>query len=157
MSTWKVVLLTLLVTLVVVTATAWALLASEGLNARKKPSNFEYGIANFALALSIPSDMKKLANPVPVTAENLAEATKHYKEHCAVCHADDGSGQTETAWGMSPEVPDLHAGHVQRLTDGELFYVIKNGVRFTGMPAWKLPDDLIWRMVGLMRKLPEKK
>jgi cytochrome c len=56
------------------------------------------------------------------------EAKKHYKEHCEVCHAENGNGKTETAAGLSPEVPDLRAKHIQDLTDGELFYIIKNGV-----------------------------
>jgi hypothetical protein len=57
---------------------------------------------------------------------------------------------------MSPEVPDLRAEHIQNLTDGELFYIIKNGVRFTGMPAWDLPDDHNWKLVALIRQLPKQ-
>src|SRR5205807_685585 len=95
----------------------------------KKPSDFEYAIANWALAVSIPSASKALKNPIHGAPAELADAKEHYKEHCAVCHAENGSGKTETAAGMSPEVPDLRAKHIQKLTDGELFYVIKNGVR----------------------------
>jgi mono/diheme cytochrome c family protein len=50
-------------------------------------------------------------------------------------------------------VPDLKAAHVQNLSDGEMFYIIKNGVRFTGMPAWNLRDEQIWKMVLLTRQL----
>src|SRR5947199_5835134 len=105
---------------------AYALVHSEGLSARKKPSNFEYAIANFALGLSIPAEAKKLTNPLTPYSQVLANARDHFKEHCAVCHADDGTGKTPLAAGLSPEVPDLHAEHIQNLTDGELFY-IKNG------------------------------
>jgi hypothetical protein len=83
----------------------------------------------YPLGASIPSDAK---NPLKITSDDLVEAKKHYKEHCAICHAENGSGQTETSAGMSPEVPDLRADHIQKLTDGELFYSVKNGVRFTG-------------------------
>jgi len=156
MSTWKIVALTAAVLAISVLGIGYVFLAAEGLSARKKPSDFEYAIANRALSISIPSDAKALRNPIQSTAEILAEAKQHYKEHCAVCHAEDGSGKTETAAGMSPEVPDLRAGHIQRLTDGELFYIIKNGVRFTAMPAWDMPDDHHWELVTLIRALPKQ-
>jgi mono/diheme cytochrome c family protein len=104
----------------------------------------------------MPSDAKKKKNPLNITPDDLIEAKKHYKEHCAVCHAENGNGQSETSEGMSPDVPDLRAEHIQKLTDGELFYIVKNGVRFTGMPAWDMPDDQIWRLVALMRQLPKQ-
>lgn len=156
MNTGKVIAITLLVILIIFLVGAYGFLASQGLSARKKPSNFEYSVANRALAVSIPSDVKKQKNPLNVTQDDLVEAKKHYQEHCAVCHAENGSGQTETSAGMSPEVPDLRADHIQKLTDGELFYIVKNGVRFTGMPAWDLPDDHNWRLVALIRQLPKQ-
>jgi len=62
--------------------------------------------------LSIPSEAKKQKNPLNTTQDDLVEAKKHYQEHCAVCHAKDGSGQTDTSASMSPEVPDLRANHI---------------------------------------------
>jgi hypothetical protein len=53
-------------------------------------------------------------------------------------------------------VPDLRAAHIQRLTDGELLYIIKNGVRFTAMPAWDMSDQHYWRLVALIRRLPNE-
>ncbi len=82
----------------------------------------------------------------------LTEARKFYSDNCAVCHANDGTGKTNTAKGLSPEVPDLRAAHVQKLTDGEMFYIIKNGVRFTGMPGWDLSDGHSWQLVLLIRQ-----
>src|ERR1017187_6876843 len=133
---WKFVITTVIALLLVFAALAYAMIVPEGLIARKKTSNFEYAIANFALALSIQSHQKTLENPLSITPADLGEARKHYMDHCAPCHAKDGSGKTEMSAGMSPEVPDLRAAHIQKLTDGELFYIIKNGVRFTAMPAW---------------------
>jgi Cytochrome C oxidase, cbb3-type, subunit III len=156
MNTWKVVAITLGVILVIFLGSAYGFLASQGLSARKKPSNFEYSIANTALGVSMPSDAKKKKNPLNITPDDLIEAKKHYKEHCEVCHAENGNGQVETSEGMSPEVPDLRAEHIQKLTDGELFYIVKNGVRFTGMPAWDMPDDQIWRLVAFLRQLPKQ-
>src|SRR4051812_27180593 len=113
MDTWKVVTATILVIIAIIFIVAYSVLAPEGLSARKKPSNFEYSIANTALGISIPSDAKKQKNPLNITPNDLAQAKKHYKEHCEVCHAENGSGKTETATGMSPEVPDLGADHIQ--------------------------------------------
>jgi mono/diheme cytochrome c family protein len=155
MPTWKVVALTIGLLIVAALTVTYAFLVSEGPSARKKPSNAEYGIANRALAISIPSKARARKNPIQETPDVLAGAKQDYKEHCVVCHAEDGSGKTDTAHGMSPEVPDLRADHIQKLTDGELFYIIQNGVRFTGMPAWDLANDHIWRLVALIRQLPK--
>jgi mono/diheme cytochrome c family protein len=80
------------------------------------------------------------------------DAEKSYSDSCAVCHGIDGTGKTKVANGLSPEVPDLHAEHIQKLTDGEMFYIIKNGVRFAGMPGWDLRDQQIWNLVFLLRQ-----
>lgn len=153
---FRVVAITLIAFLLAILVLSYAFVSSEGLSARKKPSNFEYAIANFALALSIPSEAKKLRNPLSSEPQVLAEARKHYKDHCAVCHAVDGGGKTTLSAGLSPEVPDLRAQHIQNLTDGEMFYIIKHGVRFTGMPGWDLGDEHSWRLVALLRQLPKE-
>src|ERR1039457_6889883 len=156
MKPWKIVITTVVAVLLAFAVLAYAMIAPEGLSARKKPSNLEYAIANFALALSIQSHQKTLKNPLSITPAGLGEARKHYMDHCAPCHAKDGSGKTEMSAGMSPEVPDLRAAHIQKLTDGELFYIIKNGVRFTAMPAWDMSDQHNWRLVALIRRLPNE-
>jgi mono/diheme cytochrome c family protein len=132
---------------ILVAGAAFLFVKTRGLSAQHKPSNLEYAIANFALAQSIPRSSKAMKNPVKGSAEVLTEARRDFHEHCAICHGDDGLGKTKTAAGMSPEVPDLHADHVQEWTDGELFFIIKNGVRFTGMPGWNFDDARIWRLV----------
>jgi mono/diheme cytochrome c family protein len=152
----RIVAITCVGVLLAVLVLSYVFLSSEGLSARKKPGNFEYAVANFAMGLSIPAESKKLKNPLTPDSQVLAEARKHYKEHCAVCHAEDGSGKTTLAAGLSPEVPDLHADHIQKLTDGELSYIIKNGVRFTGMPGWDLEDDHNWSLVLLIRQFAKE-
>jgi mono/diheme cytochrome c family protein len=152
MRTAKIVTITFMAVILIVLGLCYGFLKSEGLSARKKPSDFEYAIANRALALSIPTRVKKTKNPVRPTPETLIDAKKSYSDNCAACHANDGTGKTNTANGLSPEVPDLHAAHIQRLSDGEIFYVIKNGIRFTGMPGWDLRDEQIWNLVLLIRQ-----
>jgi Cytochrome c. len=156
MRIFRVVAATFLGVLLAIAVLFYAFLTSQGLSARHKPSSFEYAIANFALGVSIPAAAKNQKNPLTADASVLAEAKEHYKEHCAVCHADDGSGKTPLAAGLSPEVPDLHADHIQKLTDGEMFYIIKNGVRFTGMPGWDLDDNHNWSLVSLIRQFAKE-
>ena len=156
MRTGRIVAITCIGVLLAVLIVSYLLLSSEGLSARKKPGNFEYAVANFAMGLSIPAQSKALKNPLTPDPQLLADARQHFKERCAVCHAEDGSGKTTVAAGLSPEVPDLHADHIQQLTDGELFYIIKNGVRFTGMPAWDLEDHHNWSLVLLIRQFAKE-
>lgn len=156
MKLFRFVVVACLGVLLAILGLCYAFLSSEGLSARKKPSNIEYAIANFAMGLSIPGEAKTLKNPLTTDTQVLVEARKHYKEHCAICHAEDGSGKTTLAAGLSPEVPDLHADHIQKLTDGELFYIIKNGVRFTGMPGWNLEDNHNWSLVSLIRQFAKE-
>lgn len=155
MRTVTIVLLTLLAAGALAAICAYAWLSSEGLNARKKPSDLEYSIANRGLGISIPSAAKSLKNPLPSTPEIVAEGRRHFEDKCAICHAKNGSGETEISKGLSPPVPDLRAEHIQKLTDGELFYIVKNGVRFTGMPAWDVDDEHNWHLVAFMRALPK--
>jgi mono/diheme cytochrome c family protein len=86
---------------------------------------------------------------------------EHYARYCAVCHANDGSGlKTPLGTGLYPKPPDLRAAATQSLTDGELFYIIDNGVRFTGMPAFgtgestPAGDKQLWELVQFVRRLP---
>lgn len=143
--------------IVALLVTCYAFLRSEGLSARKKPGNFEYAAANYAFGLSLPRGAKNRKNPIRVTSQALMDARRLYSDNCAVCHANDGTGKTNTARGLSPEVPDLHAEHIQKLADGEMLYIIKNGVRFTGMPAWDFRDEQLWKLVLLIRQFATEK
>jgi len=78
------------------------------------------------------------------------------KFNCASCHGNDGRGDTQLGRNMYPGVPSFADETVQRLSDGELFYIIQNGVRWTGMPAWKDEHSAedSWRLVSLIRAMP---
>src|SRR5207249_11547680 len=75
-------------------------------------------------------------NPVLASTEDLRDARLHFADHCAICHGNDGSGETMIGGGLYPKPPDLRLPQTQNLTDGELYWIIENGVRFTGMPAF---------------------
>jgi hypothetical protein len=78
-------------------------------------------------------------------------------DHCASCHSNDGSGATEIGRRLYPRAPDMRLPATQELTDGELFHVIENGVRLTGMPGWGSGDHErdSWALVHFIRHLPK--
>ena len=151
--------LLLLVVLTAVFAVAiliWS--SSAGLSARATPGRIETVIARTMRRLAIPRNARDLNNPVAASPEIIAEGMAHYADHCAACHANDGSGETEIGLGLYPKAPDMRLPATQSLTDGELFYVIENGVRLTGMPAWSTGTDegrqSTWHLVHFIRELP---
>jgi mono/diheme cytochrome c family protein len=95
---------------------------------------------------------------VAATSEAVAAGRAHFADHCALCHANDGSGNTDLGRGMYPPPPDMRLDATQRLTDGELFYIIEHGIRFTGMPGFGSVDaahaNESWQLVHFIRRLP---
>src|SRR5262245_44038633 len=114
---------------VAMAAGALFLHSSRGFSAREQPSSLEAWSARDARALAMPADAKSVTNPVPDTPEVIAEGRAHWADHCFSCHANDGSGDTEVGKHLYPPAPDMRLAATQRLTDGELFYIIKNGIR----------------------------
>ncbi len=138
--------------------TRWIL--HDGLSARATPSRIETFLARNARGLSIPGDAKNAANPVADSAEVQRDARLHFADHCAVCHGNDGSGDNPMGRGLYPKPPDLRGERAQRLSDGELFWIIENGVRFTGMPAFggsseHANSEDSWKLVRFIRHLPQ--
>ena len=111
-------------------------LTAHGFSARERPTAIEALLARNARRLATPPEAKSMSNAISTNPENLAEARDHFADHCATCHGNDGSGKTQINAGLYPPAPDLRSPETQNLTDGEIFYIIKNGVRFTGMPGW---------------------
>jgi mono/diheme cytochrome c family protein len=109
--------------------------------------------------MAVPGDVRDRANPVALTPEVLEDGLAHFADHCAVCHANDGSGNTAMGRGLFPKAPDMRSQVTQSLSDGELFHIIEEGVRFTGMPAWgdgtEKSADATWRIVHFIRHLPK--
>jgi mono/diheme cytochrome c family protein len=134
---------------------AFGLLATYGFSAREKPPAIEVFIARHLRRLATPRSVLRLQNPLRATPLVLAEARDHFADHCALCHANDGSGKTAINEGLYPPAPNLRADATQNLADGELFAIIKNGVRFTGMPGWGGSDEENWKLVLFIRHLPQ--
>ena len=138
-------------------ACAW--LVHYGLSARMQPTLMETMIARSVRHLATPARMRGAHNPVPLSAGALADGRAHWADHCATCHANDGSGNTEIGRNLYPKTPDMRQKRTQELTDGELFSIIENGVRLTGMPAWGdaagHDDADNWKLVHFIRHLPK--
>ncbi len=137
---------------------AFVLFAGSGFSAREEPSAIEALVARIAKRVAMPRSASSAVNPVAPTPQILAEARAHFADHCAMCHANNGSGETEIGRNLYPKAPDMRDVDTQSLTDGELFYIITNGVRLTGMPAWGSGDGQdshgSWGLVHFIRHLP---
>ena len=145
--------------ILVLTATVGLIyLRATGLDALAQPGAIETRLARAARRVAIPASIRKMASPVPNSTESLADGMAHFADHCAVCHANDGSGDTEMGRGLYPKAPDMRGDATQRLSDGELFYIIDRGIRFTGMPGWgngtKAGEESSWQLVQFIRHLP---
>ena len=151
----------MLVAVVVVGAALFASwILHDGLSARANPSRVEAFLARRARRLAMPRDAKNQANPVADSAEVQREARLHFADHCAMCHGNDGSGDVPIGRGLYPKPPDLCGARTQKLSDGEIFWIIENGVRFTGMPAFGGANEHgssedSWKLVRLIRHLPQ--
>jgi mono/diheme cytochrome c family protein len=130
----------------------------RGFSARDQPSALERLLVRRVRAIAVPRHAKDTPNPIALTPAVLADARAHFADHCATCHANDGSGHTEIGQNLYPKAPDMRLPDTQNLTDGELFYVIHNGIRLTGMPAWGEADEAAdrdsWKLVHFVRHLP---
>ena len=141
---------------VVLLAGAWVywFVNSHGFSAREQPTRFEAYLARHARRIATPRDARALKNPVKPTELDIAEARDHFADHCAICHANNGNGKTQINSGLYPPAPDMRERQTQDLADGEIFYIIKNGIRFTGMPGWGGEDEENWKLVLFIRHLP---
>jgi mono/diheme cytochrome c family protein len=153
------VLLGLVGAAVMGTGAGFAYLKSTGLSTRGDPGRIETMIARTARTMAIPASARAQQNPIPASSDVIAEGMDHYADHCATCHANDGSGQTEMGQGLYPKAPDMRLSATQDMSDGELFYVIEHGIRFTGMPGWRTGtaagEESSWHLVHFIRHLPK--
>jgi len=149
------------VALIMVMVSGWFAYAffQTGFSAKAAPSALEIIMARQARHLAIPFSQRNAANPIPASPDLMVEARHHFADHCANCHANDGSGKTPIGENVYPKAPDLRLSDTQSLSDGELFFVIHNGIRFTAMPAWgkgKPEEDTeSWKLVHFIRHLPK--
>ena len=122
-------------------------------SARTVPPKLEIAIATWLLHQSVPAQAQKQVNPLGADAADIVAGRDLFRENCEVCHAYDGGGHTRVGGREYPQAPPLRVA-VASMSDGEVFYHIRNGIRNTGMPAWDMPDRQIWQLVAYIRHLP---
>jgi mono/diheme cytochrome c family protein len=114
-----------------------------------------YWLLDTARARSIQAHAAGI--PVPPGLDDqdkIVMGTEHFAAHCAVCHGAPGVPKGEIAAGLYPQPPDL-AGTAERHNPAELFWILKNGIKMSGMPAWSdHSDEELWATVAFLRKLP---
>jgi mono/diheme cytochrome c family protein len=148
--------ITLVAAGVILGVVVYATVSQGGLAADHRPGRLEEAVAGRLVKLSIPAARRAETNPYAADKGAWRAAADHFDDHCAVCHGDDGRGQTEIGPKMYPPVPDLASEPVQQLSDGALFSIIQNGVRWTGMPAFRAEHSAeeTWKLVSFIRQVP---
>jgi len=109
--------------------------------------------AGMAADHAIPEEAAAVPNPIAVSDASVAAGQAIYTQNCAVCHGPEGEGDGTAAAGLNPKPADLHAAHVQELSDGALFYTITHGREGTAMVAWEtiLSEEQRWEVVNFLR------
>jgi mono/diheme cytochrome c family protein len=107
----------------------------------------ERSVAIRAADITAPGDL--------ADAKRIASGAAQYDEMCSFCHLAPGMKRTEISRGLYPRAPELR--RKSSLTPAEQFWVVKHGLKMTGMPAWGVThnDELLWDVVAFLRKLPE--
>ena len=157
----KAVLRAFLLLVVVMAAVAGAAafaIATRGLSTSVPPTSAEAWLARSMRSLATPGAVRERRNPVAASDAVLRDARAHFADHCASCHANDGSGDTPMGRRLYPRAPDMRARPTQALSDGELFSIIEHGIRLTGMPGWSTGtaegEAASWGLVHFIRRLP---
>ena len=124
--------------------------------ANKQPSKIETTLANMAKDVVIPMEARSLKNPLPHDDRVVEQGEQIYMGSCGMCHGMDGHARTDLGRSMYPPAMDLTSPHVQHWTEAELFWIIQNGVRLTGMPSWKsnISETDTWKLVRFIQNLP---
>ena len=134
---------------------AWMI--HRGFSARMSPGALEASLAESMRDLAVPSRYKSMRNPSTATPDVLREGMEHWADHCTPCHANNGSGDSMYGKTMYPRPPDMRRKETQDMSDGQLYYIIQNGIMLSGMPAFGTPTDNdpdSWKLVTFIRHLP---
>ncbi len=121
------------------------------------PPDLADKLAPWVLDKSIERGAKSVTDPVSKDPNAVALGLSHYRENCLPCHGAPGVDPAEFHEGMNPAPPDIDSQDLQHSSDAELFWVIKNGIRMTGMPAFGVnhKDEEIRHIVAFVRHAPQ--
>jgi len=127
------------------------------MSATPEPGKIESALAPWAFDCSMKHHAPAAKNPFANSVAVLPAGLGHYRENCVVCHGAPDVKPADLAQGLNPPAPKLQTDDAQSLRDGEMFWIIQNGIRMTGMPAFgptRSPED-IWHLVTFVRHLPK--
>ena len=125
-------------------------------SAMRAPGRLEEKLATFALNRSIERHAPKVANPLARSPEAVAAGLALFRTHCVTCHGAPGVDPTEGGASLNPPAPGLTLARVQARSDGQLKWIVSNGIRMTGMPAFgaSRSEEEVWQLVMALRQLP---
>ena len=118
------------------------------------PGKMEHQMANMSLDAAVDKRAPQGPNPVPLNDDVLIDAAKEYEEHCAMCHGSQNPNAMDFGDKLSPRAPNL-LRRGDRDPDGNIYWIIENGIRMTGMPAWKdhMKPEEMWGIVHLLKNV----
>jgi mono/diheme cytochrome c family protein len=153
------ILLAVLATLLVAAVAGLAYLYSGAYNVAATAGHTPFGssLLHTAMHQSVKAHADGIAVPELSSVELLREGAHHYDEMCAQCHLKPGLDTTELHRGLTPTPPNFAAGEgLDHWQPAELFWIVKHGIKMTGMPAWgpSHSDQELWGIVGFVQKLP---
>jgi mono/diheme cytochrome c family protein len=129
------------------------------LSAIESPGRLETSVADWGKRFFIERASRQGIPPPPKDKKaSIAQGDMLYGIDCSMCHGRDGHATTDMGRWMYPRAVDLTSAEAQRFSDRELFWTIKNGIRFSGMPAFGKveSDEHIWNLVNFVRSLGSK-
>ncbi|PYQ66616.1 MAG: hypothetical protein DMF54_07230 [Acidobacteria bacterium] len=142
--------------LVAVGAAAYVMTGSYNTAATIPPGKTEKELATYALNKSVAKHAPNRRNPLSADPETFRGGLAHFRENCVVCHGAPGVDPGEIGQGLNPGAPDLTLRRTQARSDGELYWIVSEGIRMTGMPAFgpTHKENEIWQVVAFLRHLP---
>lgn len=150
----------LLILLCLIVAGGAIFVSQFSLSAIPDPGQFETRMATASLRAIVSRKARsEVPAQPPASATSAAAGGMTFGGECATCHGTEGDKPTDVGRSMYPRAPSLTSREVQEWSDAEMFYIIRNGVRYTGMPGFgkTMPDDQIWNLVYYVRSLGPQK
>jgi thiosulfate dehydrogenase len=124
-------------------------------NSDARPSGLERWAARTSLNATIHREMNPSPNPLPVTDANLNAGLKLYASNCMACHGAADGKASNIAHGLYQPAPQLADRGVEEDPDGEIYWKVQHGIRFTGMPSFgkTLTDTQLWQLVMFLKQM----
>lgn len=157
-STVKTMILTVLAMLALAVVAGLAILYSGAVSIAASEPHFSFTkwVLETGMERSLERHSSGLKAPAAYTEDQIQHGFKHFDKMCVQCHTAPGMKPSEISQGMRPKPPELHKV-VRELKDAETFWLIRHGIKFTGMPSFGKThsNDQIWAITGFVKLLPD--